>query len=141
MGAIVINHYNAGNHPPRLSRSQSGIDTLRCKQPRQLLPTLTMRVAASRRAHRCAGASSSPLVVAAFTALASASVALAASSTPCVIQGSSIGKFDLRGLRNKKRESPACPRLEEGLAALHVGYGTFDTLADNARSPRIHTDE
>ncbi|KWU40989.1 mannose 6-phosphate receptor domain-containing protein [Rhodotorula sp. JG-1b] len=63
-----------------------------------------MRVAASRRAHRCAGASSSPLVVAAFTALASASVALAASSTPCVIQGSSIGKFDLRGLRNKKHD-------------------------------------
>jgi hypothetical protein len=33
-----------------------------------------------------------------------ASGALAASSTPCVLQGASIGKFDLRGLRNKKRE-------------------------------------
>ncbi|GAA5951063.1 hypothetical protein JCM8115_005045 [Rhodotorula mucilaginosa] len=63
-----------------------------------------MRVAAARRAHGFAGASSSPLVVAAVTALASASVALAASSTPCVIQGSSIGKFDLRELRNKKHD-------------------------------------
>lgn len=38
-----------------------------------------------------------------------ASFTYAASSTPCVIEGSSIGKFDLRELRNRNRKSRTSP--------------------------------
>ncbi|GAA5878772.1 hypothetical protein JCM3774_005067 [Rhodotorula dairenensis] len=59
-----------------------------------------MRVTANRPSRF--GAPS--FAVTAVLAAVASSFAVAASSTPCVIQGSSIGKFDLRQLRNKKHD-------------------------------------
>lgn len=94
---------------PVLSPDQAAVRTalsLRSKPCTRTLPTIAMRVASPRSHQRRAPSLSA--AAAAAAALAS-SVALAASSTPCVIEGSSIGKFDLRQLRNKKRE--LFPRL------------------------------